>query len=124
MTTPSGKEQKTADQNQAKTNFFAVVAVLQLVFAPTAKAILGFICAIPKTFLPLSPINKTKSLTKRNSEWPQGRKAPKKQIDFEAGILTDNPELVEQAMNQFDAVWIGKHCARCKRKAFCGDPIA
>ena len=44
--------------------------------------------------------------------------------NFEAGILTDNPELVEQAMNQFDAVWIGKHCARCKRKAFCGDPIA
>ena len=44
--------------------------------------------------------------------------------NFEAGILTDDPELVEQAMNQFDAVWIGKHCARCKRKAFCGDPIA
>ena len=44
--------------------------------------------------------------------------------NFEAGILTDNPELVEQAMNQFDAVWIGKHCARCKRKVFCGDPSA
>ena len=43
--------------------------------------------------------------------------------NFEAGILTDNPELVEQAMNQFDAVWIGKHCTRCKRKAFCSDPI-
>ncbi len=43
--------------------------------------------------------------------------------NFEAGILTDNPELVEQAMNQFDAVWIGQHCARCKRKEFCGDPI-
>ena len=43
--------------------------------------------------------------------------------NFEAGILTDNPELVEQAMNQFDAVWIGKHCKSCKRKAFCGDPI-
>ena len=43
--------------------------------------------------------------------------------NFEAGILTDNPELVEQAMNQFDDVWIGKHCKACKRKAFCGDPI-
>ena len=43
--------------------------------------------------------------------------------NFEAGILTDNPELVEQAMNQFDEVWIGKHCKACKRKAFCGDPI-
>lgn len=55
MTTPSGKEQKTADQNQAKTNFFAVVAVLQLVFAPTAKAILGFYLRNSKnipTFVP------------------------------------------------------------------------
>ena len=43
--------------------------------------------------------------------------------NFEAGILTDDPELVEQAMNQFDDVWIGKHCKSCKRKAFCGDPI-
>ena len=42
---------------------------------------------------------------------------------FEAGILTDNPELVEQAMNHFDEVWIGKHCKNCKRKEFCGDPI-
>ena len=43
--------------------------------------------------------------------------------NFEAGILTDNPELVEQAMNQFDEVWIGRHCKNCKRKEFCGDPI-
>jgi hypothetical protein len=27
-------------------------------------------------------------------------------------------------MNQFDEVWIGKHCKACKRKDFCGDPIA
>ena len=44
--------------------------------------------------------------------------------NFEAGILTDDPELVEQAMNQFDEVWIGKYCKACKRKDFCGDPIA
>lgn len=43
--------------------------------------------------------------------------------NFEAGIFTDNPEIVEQAMNQFDDVWIGKHCKSCKRKEFCGDPI-
>ena len=43
--------------------------------------------------------------------------------NFEAGVLTDNLELVEQAMNQFDEVWIGKHCKNCKRKEFCGDPI-
>ena len=44
--------------------------------------------------------------------------------NFEAGILTDDPEIVEQAMNQFDDVWIGKHCQSCKRKDICLDPIA
>ena len=29
----------------------------------------------------------------------------------------------EQAMNQFDEVWIGKHCKKCKRREFCPDPI-
>lgn len=43
--------------------------------------------------------------------------------NFEAGILTDDPAIVEQAMNQFDNVWIGRQCSRCKRKDFCGDPI-
>ena len=43
--------------------------------------------------------------------------------NFEAGILTDDPEIVEQAMNQFDEVWIGKHCKKCKRKEYCSDPI-
>lgn len=43
--------------------------------------------------------------------------------NFEAGILTDDPEIVEQAMNQFDEVWIGKHCKACKRRDFCSDPI-
>ena len=44
--------------------------------------------------------------------------------NFEAGILSDDPELVEQAMNQFDNVWIGRHCKSCKRREFCSDPIA
>jgi len=43
--------------------------------------------------------------------------------NFEAGILTDDPEIVEQAMNQFDEVWRGKHCKACKRREFCPDPI-
>ena len=43
--------------------------------------------------------------------------------NFEAGILTDNLEIVEQAMTQFDEVWIGKHCKTCKRKDVCIDPI-
>lgn len=44
--------------------------------------------------------------------------------NFETGILTDDPTIVEQAMTQFDEVWIGKMCKGCKRKEFCGDPIA
>ena len=44
--------------------------------------------------------------------------------NFEAGILTDNPEIVELAMNQFDEVWMGKHCRTCKRREYCADPIA
>lgn len=43
--------------------------------------------------------------------------------NFEAGILTDEPTIVEQAMNQFDNVWIGKFCKKCKRRDFCHDPI-
>ena len=44
--------------------------------------------------------------------------------NFEAGILTDDPEIVEKAMNQFDEVWLGKHCKTCKRREYCPDPIA
>ena len=44
--------------------------------------------------------------------------------NFEAGILTDEPEIVEKAMNQFDEVWMGKHCKTCKRREYCSDPIA
>ena len=42
--------------------------------------------------------------------------------NFEAGILTDDPELVEQAMSQFDEIWMGKQCKLCKRRDFCSDP--
>ena len=44
--------------------------------------------------------------------------------NIEAGILTDDPQIVEQAMNQFDEVWMGKNCKTCKRRDFCTDPIA
>lgn len=44
--------------------------------------------------------------------------------NFEAGILTDEPALVSQAIQQFDGVWMGLHCKTCKRRQFCTDPIA
>ena len=43
--------------------------------------------------------------------------------NFEAGMRTDDSTIVEQAMNQFDDVWIGKFCKKCKRRDFCHDPI-
>jgi phosphatidylserine/phosphatidylglycerophosphate/cardiolipin synthase-like enzyme len=43
--------------------------------------------------------------------------------NFEAGILTMEPTLVKNAINQFDEVWMGKFCSKCKRKDFCGDRI-
>ncbi|MDR2972025.1 MAG: phospholipase D-like domain-containing protein [Bacteroidales bacterium] len=44
--------------------------------------------------------------------------------NFEAGILTTEPTLVESAVNQFDEVWMGKFCSKCRRKAYCGDRIS
>ena len=43
--------------------------------------------------------------------------------NFEAGVWTDNPELVSAAVAQFDSVWMGAPCAGCRRKAFCSDSI-
>ena len=43
--------------------------------------------------------------------------------NFEAGILTSEPTLVNAAVAQFDQVWIGIHCKKCLRKVFCGDRV-
>lgn len=43
--------------------------------------------------------------------------------NFEAGILTDEPSLVDAAADHLDAVWQGRHCKSCKRKEYCGDKI-
>ena len=51
-----------------------------------------------------------------------GMKSPKKR-NFEAGILTDDPEMLDAAIEQFDNVWIGKFCKECGRREYCSDPI-
>ena len=43
--------------------------------------------------------------------------------NFEAGVLTDDPMLVDAAAEHIDGIWQGRHCAKCRRKAFCGDRI-
>ena len=51
-----------------------------------------------------------------------GMKSPLRR-NFESGILTNEPSLVEDACNQFDDVWMGSFCGKCGRKSFCGDRI-
>ena len=51
-----------------------------------------------------------------------GMKSPSRR-NFEAGIITDDPILVESAMEHFDTVWRGEHCKKCGRRQYCSDPI-
>jgi phosphatidylserine/phosphatidylglycerophosphate/cardiolipin synthase-like enzyme len=51
-----------------------------------------------------------------------GMKGPNTR-NFESGIVTTNLTFIESIMNQFDEVWMGKHCKSCKRKEYCSDPI-
>lgn len=39
--------------------------------------------------------------------------------NFESGILSDDPTVIEPLMSQFDRLWIGEHCQPCQRKAHC-----
>jgi len=39
--------------------------------------------------------------------------------NFETGILTDEPALVQPLMAQFDALWNGSRCEPCQRKTHC-----
>jgi phosphatidylserine/phosphatidylglycerophosphate/cardiolipin synthase-like enzyme len=41
--------------------------------------------------------------------------------NFEGGIVSDEPWLIEKVAEQFDEVWRGDHCAKCQRKRFCAD---
>ncbi|MDH4202730.1 MAG: phospholipase D-like domain-containing protein [Phycisphaerae bacterium] len=49
-----------------------------------------------------------------------GAKSPKRR-NFESGIVTTDPKLIEPIMEQFDAVWRGEFCPDCQRKDFCSD---
>lgn len=43
--------------------------------------------------------------------------------NFEAGILTSAPDLVNSAIEHFDSVWRGDHCSACGRRMYCEQPI-
>ena len=50
-----------------------------------------------------------------------GAKSEKKR-NFENGVLTDDPVLIEPLIEQFDSVWRGDFCRECGRRKFCSDP--
>ena len=52
-----------------------------------------------------------------------GMKSPTRR-NFEAGILTDDPSIVDAAIEEFDKVWRGSECKECQRRDICPDPIA
>ena len=52
-----------------------------------------------------------------------GMKSPTRR-NFEAGILTDEPSIVDAAIEEFDKVWRGSECKKCQRREICPDPIA
>ncbi len=41
--------------------------------------------------------------------------------NFETGIVTTDPQLIEPIMEQFDKLWMGSHCNKCGRKKYCAD---
>lgn len=49
-----------------------------------------------------------------------GAKSERKR-NFENGVWTDDPALVEPLVEQFDSVWRGAFCRDCGRRDFCGD---
>jgi phosphatidylserine/phosphatidylglycerophosphate/cardiolipin synthase-like enzyme len=43
--------------------------------------------------------------------------------NFETGLITSDNNLIEQAMQQFDNVWMGAFCKDCGRKDYCEKTI-
>jgi phosphatidylserine/phosphatidylglycerophosphate/cardiolipin synthase-like enzyme len=44
--------------------------------------------------------------------------------NFENGVVTTEPELVRQVMDQFDEIWRGAFCKECERKEYCSDGVS
>ena len=52
-----------------------------------------------------------------------GAKHPDRR-NFEAGILTDDQEIIRPLMDQLDALYLGDFCLKCQRRDVCPDPLA
>jgi len=45
----------------------------------------------------------------------------KNKRNFESGIITTDEKMLDEIMNQFDEIWMGRHCQDCGRKEICSD---
>ena len=43
--------------------------------------------------------------------------------NFEAGVVTRDPRLIQVIMDQFDTIWMGAHCDTCDRRQYCADHL-
>ena len=43
--------------------------------------------------------------------------------NFELGVWTESPELIDAVLEQFNALWEGRRCTTCKRKDVCSVPL-
>ena len=43
--------------------------------------------------------------------------------NFEAGIITDEANILNSVVEEFDKVWRGSECLKCQRKQYCSDPV-
>jgi len=44
--------------------------------------------------------------------------------NFEAGLRTDDPQMIRSLMQEFDRIFLGDACQSCRLRDFCPDPIA
>jgi phosphatidylserine/phosphatidylglycerophosphate/cardiolipin synthase-like enzyme len=52
-----------------------------------------------------------------------GAKHPDKR-NFEAGFMTNMPMHIDPLVDFMDTLYLGRHCASCRRRDYCPDPIA
>jgi phosphatidylserine/phosphatidylglycerophosphate/cardiolipin synthase-like enzyme len=43
--------------------------------------------------------------------------------NFEMGVWTKSPALIEAVLDEFNALWEGQHCDACKRRDVCPVPL-
>jgi phosphatidylserine/phosphatidylglycerophosphate/cardiolipin synthase-like enzyme len=43
--------------------------------------------------------------------------------NFEIGLLTDDPAMVDSVADLFEAIWSGAMCKKCQRTDFCPTPL-